>query len=81
MAEGVRELSGADYGLSITGVSGPGGAGEDKPVGLAYIGFSRNGKTVVKKLLTGRSENSRDYNRVAASSAALHMLVEYLESL
>ena len=78
MAEGVRRLSGADFALSVTGISGPGGGSEDKPVGLAYIGFAHEGGTTVKELRTGRKENSRDYNRYVTASTALHMLVEYL---
>ncbi|MBR2956704.1 MAG: competence/damage-inducible protein A [Clostridia bacterium] len=78
MAEGVRRLSGADFALSVTGISGPGGGSEDKPVGLAYIGFAHEGGTTVKELRTGKKENSRDYNRYVTASTALHMLVEYL---
>lgn len=78
MAEGVRKLSGADFALSVTGISGPGGGSEDKPVGLAYIGFAHEGGTTVKELRTGKSEDSRDYNRYVAASTALHMLVDYL---
>lgn len=78
MAQGVRRLSGADFALSVTGISGPGGGSEDKPVGLAYIGFAHEGGTTVKELRTGKKENSRDYNRYVAASTALHMLVDYL---
>lgn len=78
MAQGVLRLSGADFALSVTGISGPGGGSEDKPVGLAYIGFAHEGGTTVKELRTGKKENSRDYNRYVAASTALHMLVDYL---
>jgi nicotinamide-nucleotide amidase len=37
MAEGVRRLSGADWGIALTGIAGPTGAGPDKPVGLVHI--------------------------------------------
>ncbi len=79
MAEGVRKLSGADFALSVTGISGPGGGSEDKPVGLAYIGFACAEKTQVRVLKTGKSENAREYNRYVAASTALHMLIEYLK--
>lgn len=39
MAAGVRRASAADVGLSVTGIAGPGGATEGKPVGLVYIGL------------------------------------------
>ena len=44
MAEGIRKVSGCDIGVSVTGVAGPGGGSEDKPVGLVYIGLSVKGR-------------------------------------
>ena len=39
MARGIRERSSASVGLSVTGIAGPGGATERKPVGLVYVGL------------------------------------------
>ena len=41
MADGARKTSGAWYGISITGIAGPTGGTDEKPLGLVYIGLSR----------------------------------------
>ena len=50
MARGVRQRTGADIGLSVTGIAGPGGGSEEKPVGLVYLGLSINETTRSRKL-------------------------------
>ena len=49
MAEGVRAISRTDIGLSVTGIAGPTGGTEEKPVGLVYIGISDSRGTLVNK--------------------------------
>ena len=72
MAEGVRLLSGASYGVSITGYAGPGDGSE---VGTIFIGVSGEKGTTVKKLVTcHRGENCREYNRHVAASNAFNEL-------
>jgi len=58
MAEVVCRVSGARLGLSATGIAGPTGGTDEKPVGLVYMGVCLDGKTtVVKKIFSGtRSE-------------------------
>lgn len=49
MAEGALKLSGADIAISVTGIAGPTGGTDEKPVGLVYIGLSGKGGTVSYK--------------------------------
>lgn len=48
MAQGVRKLSRASIGLSVTGIAGPGGGSETKPVGLVYVGYADENKGFAK---------------------------------
>lgn len=78
MAKGIRIKSGADIGLSITGIAGPTSDGSGKPVGLSYIGLSdKNGEYVIKS--EKGSKNDREYIRYTSSSEALNLLRLYLE--
>jgi len=49
MAEGAARISGADIALSTTGIAGPGGAAEGKPVGLCWMGLTHAGMTECRK--------------------------------
>jgi nicotinamide-nucleotide amidase len=71
MAEGVAQLMGSDCALSTTGVAGPGGGTDEKPVGLVFIGCSIKGTTEVERM---RLWGKRDQVRERAALAALDLL-------
>ncbi len=75
MAEGVRRVLRTDLGLSTTGLAGPGGGTEEKPVGTVYIAVAgANGTQAEKHIFTG----TRKQVKFRASQAALAMLRRYI---
>ena len=74
MAEGARKISGADYGLSVTGVAGPGGGTEEKPVGLVYVGVADAEGAVGEKLDLTAWARSRSSIRERSANRALDLL-------
>ena len=71
MANKVRKTFLVDYGLSVTGVAGPGGGTENKPVGLVYIGLSDENKTEVRRF---NFSSDRKKNKLKTSQVALDWL-------
>lgn len=73
MANGIRNLAEADIGVGITGVAGPSGGTEEKPVGLVYLAVSSKKGTEPKKL-TLPSSLGREGIRHRSASEALNMV-------
>lgn len=76
MARGMRDGAGVSVALSVTGIAGPGGATETKPVGLVYIGLDGGGDDVMAKEF--RFNGDRSAIRQRAAQAALDMLRRWL---
>jgi nicotinamide-nucleotide amidase len=71
MAEGMRSTSEADLAIASTGIAGPGGGTDEKPVGLVYLCVAnRNGATVKRCSFSG----DRDVIRTRSAYTALNML-------
>ncbi|WP_319589763.1 competence/damage-inducible protein A [uncultured Draconibacterium sp.] len=72
MVEGVKRVMKADYAVATTGIAGPTGGTEEKPVGTVWIAVSGPEKTVVKKFTFVGDQ--RDRNIVRAGQTALQLL-------
>ena len=82
MADGVRKLSGSDIALSLTGIAGPSGGSEEKPVGLVYLGVSVKDKLYAKKMLLGQhNSKDREYIRKLAVKNAIKTAIEEVMEL
>lgn len=76
MAEGARALLKSDLAVATTGIAGPGGGTEDKPVGLVYCAVAgKDGTWVSRNIWTG----DRSENKQASAAAAIELLMKYLK--
>jgi nicotinamide-nucleotide amidase len=82
MAQGVSLLTKADVTLSVTGIAGPDGGTEEKPVGLVYIGCSVKGKTKVAEYhFSGNRMKIRESAVVAALTLLRQCVLEYFSEV
>lgn len=75
MAQGVRLRLGADIGLAISGIAGPGGGTPEKPVGLTWIGLSALGFEQAQACIW---PGDRQAVKAQAAEQALRLLLDYL---
>ncbi|MDT8273614.1 MAG: CinA family protein, partial [Desulfomonilia bacterium] len=75
MLSGVLDLTGADVGIATTGVAGPDGGSEEKPVGTVWIAVGNKKNSVVRKFLF---PFDRSGNTMLSAKVALFMLRTYI---
>lgn len=67
MAEGVRKLTGSDFSIATSGIAGPGGGSDAKPVGLVWIGVSSHKSTETFSMVF-KGDRKRNIERFAANA-------------
>jgi PncC family amidohydrolase len=75
MAEGARERLGCDYAASVTGVAGPGGGSEAKPVGLTYVAVAGPTGHDVRR---HRWDGDRASNKELSAAAAVELVLTFV---
>lgn len=78
MALGAASLFGADYSVAVTGIAGPGGATETKPVGLVYIAVSDGSRVVVTR---NEFQGGRQQVRDSTVKEACALLGDFIEGI
>jgi nicotinamide-nucleotide amidase len=78
MAKAIREKYKTDYAVAASGIAGPDGGTEEKPVGTVWIAIAYAGNAISERFLFG---NHRERNIQKTANAALVMLIKELEKL
>jgi PncC family amidohydrolase len=78
MAEGARDRLRVDLAVAVTGVAGPGGGSEAKPVGLTYVAVADSGGVEVRR---HQWTGDRISNKAASAAAALELAIERADAL
>ncbi|MFD2171265.1 competence/damage-inducible protein A [Tumebacillus lipolyticus] len=78
MADGARQAAGTDWAISVTGIAGPGGGTDEKPVGLVYIAVAGPDGTTVNQHRWKHGD--RTQIRLRAAKTALHSLIQRLQN-
>ncbi len=82
MARGAAKAAGADAAVSVTGIAGPGGGTEEKPVGLVYVGCNVKGHVRVEEFhFTGNRDKNREYTVARALTLLREELLKNCKDL
>lgn len=76
MAKGALNLYNTDFAISITGIAGPDGGSDEKPVGLVWIGFASKTESVAYKHIFSKD---REINRELAIYNAMNLLIKKIK--
>ena len=76
LAEAVRRWAGSDYGLAVTGVAGPGGATQEKPVGLTFVAFASDQRAACERHVFA---GDRSAIKRSSAAASLDLLLRALK--
>ena len=72
MAQNVKEKFNSSIGISVTGIAGPDGGSEAKPVGLVYVGYFDEKLSFVQKF---NFSSNREANKIRTSQAVLKLIL------
>ncbi|MBN2663378.1 MAG: competence/damage-inducible protein A [Bacteroidales bacterium] len=77
MANGARKLLNVDFAVAVSGIAGPDGGSEDKPVGTTWIAVASADQTIAKVYKFG---SRRDINIRRAAASAMHLLLNFIQN-
>jgi len=78
MAQGIKQISGSDLGLAVTGIAGPEGGTPEKPVGLVYICLASDESVACEEF---EFKGKREEIKFQASEVALQMIKKHVQAL